>query len=125
MDKRKAYLIENLFKLSDEYILYKELFEKFFTLLQKKYTDIKIDQFKETEKKFGMKFFLADVVKIYDNYFSEEEIKQLINFYNSDLGKKIKNISFRKNIAKAGEEFVKTIDKELQNISYKNNIKES
>ena len=122
MDKRKAYLIENLFKLSDEYILYKELFEKFFILLQKKYTDIKISQFKETEKKFGMKFFLADVVKIYDEHFSEEEIKQLINFYNSDLGKKIKNISFRTNIAKAGEEFVKTIDKELQDVSYKNNL---
>ena len=124
MDKRKAYLIENLFKLSDEYTLYKELFKKYFILLQRKYTDIKIKQFEETEKKFGMNLFLAKVIKIYDEHFSEKEVKELISFYNSDLGKKIKNISFRKDIANAGEEFVKTIDQELQNISYKNNINE-
>ena len=124
MDKRKAYLIENLFKLSDEYTLYKELFEKYLVLLRRKYTDIKINQFQEVEKKFGINLFLVKVIKVYDDYFSEEEIKQLINFYNSDLGKKIKNISFRTDIAKAGEEFINIIDKELQEISYKNNMNE-
>jgi len=119
MDKRKLYQIEILFKLSDEYRSYKELFNRYIGLLHQKYFDINYDKIIEIKNRYNVDKFTKEVVNIYDKHFTEEDIKIMIDFFQSDTGKKLKDPLLRETTSKLSESWLRKIDSELLKINEK------
>ena len=124
MNQRKLYSIELLFKLSDEYKTYKDLFDNYINLLRQKYLDVNYSKFLEVKEKYNINRFSKEVINIYDKHFTEEDIKIMTDFFKSETGKKLKSPLLRQSMSNLSNSWFKKIDSELLKISNEINEQE-
>jgi hypothetical protein len=113
-DKRKASLVDQLFRAGNMFQEAAYWFRSMYPFLRAKYSGVDTGTFDEIWSKFNINVYLDRLKSLYVQSFSEKELEELLNFWVSPVGHKLSGIEFVTRFRQFGYNWASEVESALK-----------